>query len=147
MNEFFMEQAIKLALKGKDKVYPNPMVGCVIVKDGKIIARGWHKYFGAPHAEIEALAQIDNKAQGCDLYVTLEPCNSYGKRPPCTQAIIAAGIKRVFFAVEDPSVSHAVETLKSAGIEVFSGLCKTRAKLLLKDFLAHLKLKPKVCIK
>ncbi|MDR2860367.1 MAG: bifunctional diaminohydroxyphosphoribosylaminopyrimidine deaminase/5-amino-6-(5-phosphoribosylamino)uracil reductase RibD [Elusimicrobiota bacterium] len=147
MNEKYMKIAINLALNGKDSVYPNPMVGCVIVKDSKIAGRGWHKYFGGAHAEVNAIADAGKNAKGADLFVTLEPCNSYGKRPPCVKAIIDAGIKRVFYAVKDPKVSKSAQTLRKAGIEVFSGLCNKEARVLIKDYLAHLKVKPKITVK
>lgn len=142
-----MKEAIKAAKKGTGKVYPNPLVGCVIVKNGKIISSGWHACFGGNHAEIEALRKAGKKAKGADLYVTLEPCNSYGKRPPCTQAIIKSGIKRVFYAVKDPKVSGSRETLHKNGVQVSGGLLEKEAKPLIKDYLDHLKLKPKVSVK
>ena len=147
MNEQYMKAAIAQALKGKDFVYPNPLVGCVIVKDAKIIAQGFHQYFGAMHAEAAAIAQAGEKAKGADLYVTLEPCNEYGKRPPCAAAIVKAGIKRVFFAIKDPTVSGAQNFLRKNGVEVFGGLCAKEARALIKDFLAHIKTKPKITIK
>jgi diaminohydroxyphosphoribosylaminopyrimidine deaminase/5-amino-6-(5-phosphoribosylamino)uracil reductase len=142
-----MREAIKAAKKGKNKVYPNPMVGCVIVKDNKIISKGFHEYFGGNHAEINALTEAGDKAKGADLYVTLEPCNSYGKRPPCTQSIIKAGISQVFFAVKDPNVSKSKEVLEKSGVKVYCGILSGEAKILLKDYLKHLKIKPKVSIK
>ncbi|WP_082121478.1 bifunctional diaminohydroxyphosphoribosylaminopyrimidine deaminase/5-amino-6-(5-phosphoribosylamino)uracil reductase RibD [Endomicrobium proavitum] len=147
MNKKYMKIAIELAKKGKGKVYPNPLVGCVIVKDNKIVGKGWHQYFGGNHAEINALTDAGSAARGADLYVTLEPCNSFGKRPPCTQAIIKAAIKRVFFAVKDPNVSKSREILEKNGIEVCGGLCNAQAKVLIKDYLNHLKIKPRVSVK
>lgn len=142
-----MKTAIALAKKGKDKVFPNPMVGCVIVKDGKIVGRGFHRYFGGDHAEVNAILDAGAKAKDSDLYVTLEPCDSYGKKPPCTKAIIKAGIKKVFFAVKDPDVSSSQKTLKNSGVEVHCGLLNKEAKFLIKDYLNHLKEKPKVSVK
>ena len=139
--------AIRLARRGKDNVYPNPQVGCVIVKDDKVVGKGWHAYFGGNHAEINALADAGDNAKGADLYVTLEPCNSFGKRPPCTTAIIKAGIKKVFFAVKDPNVSKSRETFEANGIEVYGGMLEKEAKTLIKKYLAHLKEKPKVSVK
>ncbi|MDR2192493.1 MAG: bifunctional diaminohydroxyphosphoribosylaminopyrimidine deaminase/5-amino-6-(5-phosphoribosylamino)uracil reductase RibD, partial [Endomicrobium sp.] len=129
----YMKAAVELAKKGKDRVFPNPMVGCVIVKDNKIIGKGWHKFFGGNHAEVNAVLDAGTKAKGADLYVTLEPCNSYGKKPPCTKTIIEAGIKRVFFAVKDPNVSHSRKTMEERGIEVCGGLLKKEAEVLVKD--------------
>jgi diaminohydroxyphosphoribosylaminopyrimidine deaminase/5-amino-6-(5-phosphoribosylamino)uracil reductase len=132
----FMLQALVLAEKGIGSVEPNPAVGCVIVKNGRIIGRGWHKKFGGPHAEINALNDCLNKQNnpaGSTMYVTLEPCCHYGKTPPCTNAIIKAKIKKVVAAVIDPS-PHAngkgLAQLKNAGIEVVSGLCKKQARYL-----------------
>jgi diaminohydroxyphosphoribosylaminopyrimidine deaminase/5-amino-6-(5-phosphoribosylamino)uracil reductase len=142
-----MKTAIQIAKKGKGNVHPNPQVGCVIVKNGKIIGKGWHSYFGGNHAEINAIADAGAGTLGADLYVTLEPCNSFGKRPPCTQAIIKAGIKRVFFAVKDPNVSKSRETLEKNGVEVRSGILAKEAGALIKNYLAHLKEKPKVTVK
>lgn len=146
MNKY-MRAAISLAKKGKGKVYPNPLVGCVIVKDNKIIGKGWHKCFGANHAEINALLDAGKNSQGADLYVTLEPCNSYGKKPPCTQAIIKAGIKRVFYAVKDTQVKGSKKVLNNAGIKVYSGLSEKESKILVKDYFLHLKKKNKVSVK
>ena len=92
----FISQTLALAKKGKGKVAPNPMVGCVITKDDKIIAKDFHRKFGQEHAEINALNQINHKAKNCKLYVTLEPCSHHGKTPPCINAIIDAGIKKIY---------------------------------------------------
>jgi len=147
MNERYMRMAIDLAKKGKGKVYTNPLVGCVIVKEDKVIGEGWHKFFGGKHAEINALDEAGKNAKGADLYVTLEPCNSYGKRPPCTLAIIKAGIKRVFFSLHDINVSGAKELLEKNGIEVYAGLLKKEAGVLVKEYLEFLQTKPKVTVK
>ncbi|MDR3111814.1 MAG: bifunctional diaminohydroxyphosphoribosylaminopyrimidine deaminase/5-amino-6-(5-phosphoribosylamino)uracil reductase RibD [Elusimicrobiota bacterium] len=147
MNTKFMKLAIELAKKGKGKVSPNPLVGCVIVKNNKVIAKGWHKYFGANHAEVEALLSAGQNAQGADLYCTLEPCNSFGKKPPCSQAIVKSKIKRVFFAVKDKAVKESVNFMKVNNIEVVGGILEKEAKNLLKDYLIHLKKEPEVCIK
>jgi diaminohydroxyphosphoribosylaminopyrimidine deaminase/5-amino-6-(5-phosphoribosylamino)uracil reductase len=147
MDKKYMRTSIELAKYGKGKVYPNPLVGCIIVKDNKIIGKGWHKYFGGKHAEVNALEDAGKNAKGADLYVTLEPCNSYGKRPPCTHAIIKAGIKRVFFSLHDKNVSGAKELLEKNGIEVFSGLLKKESKILVKDYLKFLHAKSNVTVK
>ncbi|MEW6013652.1 MAG: bifunctional diaminohydroxyphosphoribosylaminopyrimidine deaminase/5-amino-6-(5-phosphoribosylamino)uracil reductase RibD, partial [Elusimicrobiota bacterium] len=95
-NDKFLEIAIKEALKGGVFVRPNPMVGCVIVKNGKILASGYHKVFGGPHAEVNAIRKLDSKKlKNSSMYVTLEPCSTYGKTPPCTDLIIKSGIKKV----------------------------------------------------
>ncbi len=132
-----MARALDLAERGRGAVEPNPMVGAVIVRDGKIIGEGWHKRFGGPHAEVEAIAAA--RAAGADLagatmYVTLEPCCHRGKTPPCTEAIVAAGISRVVVAMEDPDpnvVGGGLSALKKAGIEVETGIMADEAKRLL----------------
>ena len=119
-----MHHAYELALKGWGKVSPNPMVGAVVIKSGKVIAQGWHSFCGGPHAEAMALTKAGAKAKGADLYITLEPCSHYGRTPPCTNAIIKAGIKRVFVGVRDPNPrmnGQSIKLLKKAGITVEVG--------------------------
>jgi len=124
----FMRLALRLARRGLGTTSPNPLVGAVLVKGGKIIGRGWHRRAGLPHAEIEALldAQKNNfKPRGATLYVTLEPCCSHGRTPPCTDAIISAGIKRVVIGATDPNPKHAgkgFKILQRAGITVVHGI-------------------------
>jgi diaminohydroxyphosphoribosylaminopyrimidine deaminase/5-amino-6-(5-phosphoribosylamino)uracil reductase len=143
----YMQIALDLARKGNTRVCTNPLVGCVIVKNNKIVGRGWHRCFGGNHAEVNALIDAEKNAEGADLYVTLEPCNSYGKRPPCTLAIIKAGIKRVYYAVPDSNVSGGREILERSNIEIHEGLLKKQSRILIRDYLKHLKSKPKVSIK
>lgn len=117
----FMNRAAMLAVQGRGHVEPNPLVGCVIVRDGEVIAEGWHQEFGGPHAEIVALNLAGERAKDADLYVTLEPCCHHGKTPPCTEALIAAGVKRVVIGCEDPNPQVAgkgVWALRGAGITV-----------------------------
>jgi diaminohydroxyphosphoribosylaminopyrimidine deaminase/5-amino-6-(5-phosphoribosylamino)uracil reductase len=135
-DEKFMEMALRLAKRGISSVEPNPAVGAIIIKANQIIGRGWHKKFGGPHAEINALEDcrtLGVKPNGATMYVTLEPCSHYGKTGPCTEAIISAGIAKLFVAMIDPS-EHAngrgIEQLRKAGIEVHTGICETKAKLL-----------------
>ncbi|UCF17960.1 MAG: bifunctional diaminohydroxyphosphoribosylaminopyrimidine deaminase/5-amino-6-(5-phosphoribosylamino)uracil reductase RibD, partial [Phycisphaerales bacterium] len=135
-DEKFMQTALKLARRGVSSVEPNPVVGAVITKANQIIGKGWHKKFGGPHAEINAIEDcqtIGVTARGGTMYVTLEPCSHYGKTGPCTDAIISAGLAKVFVAMIDPS-SHAddkgIEQLRQAGIEVETGLCEKEARLL-----------------
>ncbi len=124
----YLRLALRLARRGRGTTSPNPMVGAVLVKAGQIIGRGWHRRAGAPHAEIEALRDAQrrgHRAQGATLYVTLEPCCTHGRTPPCTAAIIAAGIKRVIAGATDPNRRHcgkAFKLLKRAGLAVTSGL-------------------------
>jgi diaminohydroxyphosphoribosylaminopyrimidine deaminase/5-amino-6-(5-phosphoribosylamino)uracil reductase len=115
----------------KGNTSPNPLVGCVIVKKGKIIAEGYHEKFGGLHAEINALNKAGEKAKGAEMYVSLEPCNHYGKTPPCVDAIIKAGIKKVVVALQDPNPlvnGKGINELKKAGIKVESGLMEEKAK-------------------
>jgi diaminohydroxyphosphoribosylaminopyrimidine deaminase/5-amino-6-(5-phosphoribosylamino)uracil reductase len=120
----FMRLSLRLARRGYGTTSPNPMVGAVLVKGGKIIGRGWHRRAGLPHAEIEALRDAQKRGhnpQGATLYVTLEPCCTHGRTPPCTDAIIAAGIKKVIIGATDPNPKHsgrAFKILRRAGIEV-----------------------------
>lgn len=123
----YMELALELALKGCGKVDPNPLVGAVIVKDGKIIGSGYHTEYGKLHAEREALASCSSSAEGAVMYVTLEPCCHHGKQPPCTDAVIDAGIRRVVIGSADPNplvAGKGVEILKAHGIEVVEGFMR-----------------------
>src|ERR1700730_4518251 len=123
----FMGRAIELSKGGYPA--PNPRVGAVIVKDGEIVGEGYHSHAGGAHAEVVALQKAGEKAKGADLYVTLEPCAHHGKTPPCTNAIIEAGIKRVYYAVTDPNTVAAGggKELKAAGIYVEVGLLEKEA--------------------
>ncbi len=124
----FMRLALRLARRGYGTTSPNPMVGAVLVKGGKVIGRGWHRCAGGPHAEIEALRDAQKRGhnpRGATFYVTLEPCCTHGRTPPCTKAIIAAGIKRVVAGAIDPNPKHVgkgFKILKRAGIEVIHGI-------------------------
>lgn len=124
-DEKFMREALKEARKGLGKTLPNPAVGAVIVKNGRIVARGWHHAAGCPHAEIEALRGLKGPARGATIYVTLEPCSTQGRTPPCTGAILAAGLGRVVYGATDPNPKHAGRAkvlLERAGIRVTSGV-------------------------
>lgn len=137
-----MNQALDEARKGVGKTAPNPPVGAVIVKDGVVLGSGWHRAAGQPHAEREALAdaflrQGAEQVRGATIYITLEPCSTQGRTPPCTQGLIDAGIARVVYACVDRNPDHAGradELLKSAGIEVRQGVCKAPAERLLRPF-------------
>ncbi|UCC22030.1 MAG: bifunctional diaminohydroxyphosphoribosylaminopyrimidine deaminase/5-amino-6-(5-phosphoribosylamino)uracil reductase RibD [Planctomycetota bacterium] len=142
-DEKYMWMALKLARRGIGSVEPNPAVGAVIVKANQIIGRGWHKRFGGPHAEINALEDCKTLGvgpRGAAMYVTLEPCSHYGKTGPCTQAIIEDGLAKVIVATVDPS-EHAkgkgIEQLRNAGIEVQTGICQTEARLLNAPFIKY----------
>ncbi len=128
--ERYMALALSLGRRGRGCVWPNPAVGCVIVKDGLIVGRGWTQPTGRPHAETQALKQAGSLAKGADVYVTLEPCAHHGKTPPCAQALIDAQVARVFVAIEDPDarVSGAgMAMLTEAGIDVQTGVLAGRA--------------------
>jgi len=132
----YMQVALKLAQRGIGSVEPNPAVGAVLVKANQVVGKGWHKKFGGPHAEINALQDCETlgvNPQGAAMYVTLEPCCHQAKTGPCTEAIIAAGVAKVIVAAIDPS-EHAngkgIEQLRNAGIEVQTGVCEAEARLL-----------------
>lgn len=143
IEQSYMQLAVELAGRGVGQVEPNPMVGCVIVKDGKIIGQGYHQRFGGPHAEIEALADCrKNHADpaGATVYVTLEPCCYTGKTGPCTEALIRAKAGRVIAAVQDPTAKVAGKgftRLREAGIDVVVGVCGDEAKKLNAPFFKH----------
>lgn len=140
----WMRRALDLAAQGRGAVEPNPMVGCVIVHDGTLIASGFHRRFGGPHAEVEALAAAGNLAGGATLYVTLEPCCHFGKTPPCADAIINSGVARVVVAVADPfpQVSgRGIAKLRAAGIQVDVGCLASEATSLNAPYLKLLNTK------
>lgn len=148
MKEKWMSKALALAEKGAGSVWPNPLVGAVIVKDGVCIGEGYHAEFGGAHAEICALASATESVQGAVMYVTLEPCAHTGKTPPCTDALIQAGIRKVYVAMRDPNPvvsGKGVEALRNSGIEVEIGLLGEIAGALNTGYLHWLKYKrPKV---
>ena len=137
-DEVFMREALRIAKNAQGRTSPNPLVGAVVVKNGKIIAEGWHRQAGTPHAEVHALNMAGSLAEGATLYVTLEPCSHYGRTPPCVNKIIEAGIKRVVAAMEDPNpkvAGRGFEMLKNAGIEVETGVLEAQARILNEVFL------------
>ncbi len=140
-DEIFMNRAISLAKKATGKTCPNPLVGAVIVKNVKIIGEGYHKKCGMPHAEVEAINSVKNKddLKGATIYVNLEPCNHYGKTPPCSLAIEQSGIKRVVIGMLDVNkkASGGAEYLKSRGINVESGILEDKAKKLNEIFIEN----------
>ncbi len=128
-----MKLALRLAAKGAGWTSPNPMVGAVVVREGRIVGRGYHRRAGGPHAEVEALQQAGDAARGAILYVTLEPCNHHGRTPPCTQAILRAGVRRVVMAALDPNPrvdGGGAEFLASHSVEVETGLLEGEARRL-----------------
>ena len=133
-----MRAALALARRGLGVTWPNPSVGCVIVRDGRVVGRGSTAPGGRPHAETEALAMAGEAARGADAYVTLEPCNHTGQTPPCTEALIAAGVARVIVAGNDPDrrVNGAgIARLRAAGIEVVTDVLTAEADALQEGFL------------
>lgn len=137
-DELYMRQALALACLAEGDTSPNPMVGAVIVSaDGEVVGEGYHHKAGQPHAEINALKEAKKLARGGTIYVTLEPCSHFGRTGPCCEAIIAAGLKRVVAAVEDPNpkvAGNGFKRLRDAGIEVTVGVCAEEARLLNEKF-------------
>ncbi len=133
----FMRLALRLARRGEGHVSPNPMVGAVLVRDGRLVATGHHRAVGRDHAEVEALRRVGFRAEGCDLYVNLEPCCHHGRTPPCTEAILKSGVRRVFVATVDPNPrvsGRGIETLRGRGVEVEVGLLEAEARRLNEPF-------------
>ena len=144
INEKYMRMAIELAKKGAGGVNPNPMVGAVVVKNGEVIGRGYHKFFGGPHAEVYVLEEAGKEAEGATIYVTLEPCSHYGKTPPCAKKIIDMGIKKCFIGSSDPNPKVAgkgVAMLKEAGIEVVENVLKEECDEVNQVFFKYIKTK------
>ena len=135
MHISFMRRCLELAERGRGKVSPNPLVGCVVVKDDNIIAEGWHEALGARHAERMALEAASAAAAGDTLYVNLEPCLRAGKQPPCTEIILKSGIRRVVFGAGDPSNSSAA-MLRERGVEVIGGILEVECRRLNRGFLS-----------
>ena len=136
-----MAQALRLAERGLYTVSPNPRVGCVLVRDGNVVGEGWHERAGEPHAEVHALRAAGEAARGATVYVTLEPCSHHGRTPPCTDALIQAGVARVVVAVQDPNplvAGQGIAKLRAAGIEVECGLMEAVARELNVGFFARM---------
>jgi diaminohydroxyphosphoribosylaminopyrimidine deaminase / 5-amino-6-(5-phosphoribosylamino)uracil reductase len=137
-----MQAALGLARRGLGAVWPNPAVGCVIARDGRVVGRGWTQAGGRPHAEAEALARAGAVADGGTVYVTLEPCSHWGRTPPCADALIAAGIRRVVVALEDPDPrvsGGGLARLRAAGVDVVAGLCAPEAAEINAGFLCRVR--------
>ena len=136
-----MQQAIALAWQGRFSTSPNPRVGCVIAQGGQIVGQGFHLKAGEPHAEVHALRQAGNAAQGATAYVTLEPCAHHGRTPPCAEALIRAGVRRVVAAMQDPNplvAGKGLAMLEAAGIQVACGLMEREARQLNRGFLSRI---------
>ena len=146
-----MRVALSQAAKGLGKVNPNPLVGAVIVRGGKMIGSGYHEYFGGPHAEINAIRNAKSSVEGATMYVTLEPCSHFGKTPPCADALIEAKIKKVVVAMNDPNPwvgGRGIDRLKENGIEVIVGLLEKEAQELNRIFVKYIQTKlPYVVLK
>src|SRR5262245_52005653 len=137
----WMCRALELAERGRGSVEPNPLVGAVVVRDGLLVGEGWHQRFGGPHAEVFALQAVGELARGATLYTSLEPCCHHGKTPPCTDAVLKAGIARVVTAMRDPFPlvsGRGVDILRAAGVELEVGLCEEEARRLNAPFLTLL---------
>lgn len=137
----YMHRALELAKLGWGKTRPNPLVGAVIVKDGRVIAEGYHHVFGGPHAEVDALQKIDFKAEGATIYVSLEPCSHHGKTPPCVDSIIRSKISKVVVATTDPNpqvAGRGIGILRQHGIEVVTGVLEKEAIELNEIFIKYI---------
>jgi diaminohydroxyphosphoribosylaminopyrimidine deaminase/5-amino-6-(5-phosphoribosylamino)uracil reductase len=135
--EFFMRLALEEAAKGLGRTSPNPVVGALLVKGGRILARGYHRRAGTAHAEVVALEAAGTKARGADLYTTLEPCDHYGRTPPCSQAVLEAGVRRVIVGSLDPNPKvngKGLARLRRAGVEVLTGILQEEADTLNRPF-------------
>ncbi|MEQ1438276.1 bifunctional diaminohydroxyphosphoribosylaminopyrimidine deaminase/5-amino-6-(5-phosphoribosylamino)uracil reductase RibD [Fontimonas sp. SYSU GA230001] len=139
--ERLMARALRLAERGGPTTHPNPRVGCVIVRDGEVIGEGWHERAGEPHAEVHALRAAGERARGGELFVTLEPCSHHGRTPPCADAVIAAGVRKVWVAMHDPNpqvAGQGIARLRAAGIEVVEGLMEREARALNRGFVSRM---------
>lgn len=145
-NEQHMRRALELARLGEGKVAPNPMVGCVIVKDGQVIGEGWHQQYGQAHAERNAVASVSDKKllKGSTVYVTLEPCSHYGKTPPCVDLLIEHEVGKVVIASKDPNPlvdGGGIKKLEHAGIQVEIGILQQEGQKLNQEFFRKMYLK------
>lgn len=140
-DDVWMQAAIAAGQRGGPDVRPNPRVGCAIVRDQQLVAVGWHERAGGPHAEVQALAAAGEAARGATAYVTLEPCAHFGRTPPCADALIAAGVRRVVVAVRDPHpiAAGGIARLRAAGVEVSEGVAAAAAEALAEVFLTNVR--------
>ncbi|MCY6355239.1 bifunctional diaminohydroxyphosphoribosylaminopyrimidine deaminase/5-amino-6-(5-phosphoribosylamino)uracil reductase RibD [Clostridium sp. ZS2-4] len=141
MDQEYMRRAIELAKKGEGYTKPNPLVGAVIVKDNKVIAEGYHQFYGGPHAEINAFRNALEDVKGGKMYVTLEPCSHYGKTPPCALAIVESGIKEVVIGMKDPNplvAGRGIRIMEEAGIKVTCGVLEDEVKELNEIFIKYI---------
>ncbi|VVO20086.1 bifunctional diaminohydroxyphosphoribosylaminopyrimidine deaminase/5-amino-6-(5-phosphoribosylamino)uracil reductase RibD [Pseudomonas fluorescens] len=141
LDAHYMARALELARKGLYTTHPNPRVGCVIVRDGQIVGEGWHVRTGEPHAEVHALRAAGVNARGATAYVTLEPCSHHGRTPPCSDALVNAGVARVVAAMQDPNpqvAGRGMQRLARAGIEIHSGVLEGEARAINQGFLKRM---------
>lgn len=141
LDAHYMARAIELARKGVYTTHPNPRVGCVIVRDAKVVGEGWHVRTGEPHAEVHALRAAGELARGATVYVTLEPCSHHGRTPPCAEGLVNAGVARVVAAMQDPNpevAGRGLKRLAEAGIEVRCGVLEDEARALNQGFLKRM---------
>jgi len=141
VHESFMRECLRLAARGRGRVSPNPMVGAVLVRDGRIIARGWHQQFGEAHAEVHCLRRARGDLQRATLYVNLEPCSHTGKTPPCADLIVASGVGHVVVAMRDPNprvAGRGLHRLRRGGVRVTVGVLEREARQLNRMFLHHI---------
>jgi len=139
--EHYLRLAITLASRALGKTSPNPLVGAIIVKNGRIVGKGYHRSAGTPHAEIHALAEAGRKAVGADLYINLEPCCHYGRTPPCVDAIIQAEIKKAFIGMEDPNPlvkGKGIKRLREAGVRVETGILEDACREVNEVFIKYI---------
>lgn len=149
MDKVYMKRALDLSLNGIGKTSPNPLVGAVIVKDGKIIGQGCHEYYGGPHAEVNAIKNATEDVEGATIYVTLEPCSHYGKTPPCAELLVNKKLSKVVISMIDPNPKVAgkgVEILKKNGVEVVIGILEKEARKVNEIFLKYIRDKKPFCI-
>lgn len=141
-DSLFMGRALRLARRPSQPPHPNPAVGCVLVRDGRIVGEGWHEQAGGPHAEVAALRQAGEQASGATAYVTLEPCSHHGRTPPCSDALLEAGVVRVVAAMTDPNpqvAGRGLRRLRAAGLEVDAGLMADQAAALNPGFIQRMR--------
>tara|TARA_Y100001970_G_scaffold219511_1_gene269354 strand:- start:732 stop:1745 length:1014 start_codon:yes stop_codon:yes gene_type:complete len=149
-DKFFMNIALDEARKASDMVYPNPRVGCVIVQNGEIVSRGYHKQYGGPHAEVDAINNCKVELNKATMYVTLEPCNHEGKTPPCTELIDSQKFERIVIACKDPNpiINNGLQALMKKGLTIDFNVCEDEAKFINKRFFTyHEKKRPYVILK
>lgn len=140
-HEKYMKIALELAEQARGRTSPNPMVGAVLVKGGEIVGQGYHRQAGTPHAEVHALREAGDKARGATLYVTLEPCSHFGRTPPCSEAVIGAGISEVYVAMQDPNslvAGRGIKQMREAGLTVHVGLMEKEARKLNEIFCKYI---------